>query len=333
MKIIQAENLCKKFKISKRKPGFFNALKGLVKRDYINIPALKNVSFNINKGELLGYIGPNGAGKSTTIKILSGIMVPDSGTCQVMGRIPWEDRIAHVSNIGVVFGQRTQLWWDLPVIDSFELLKDIYSIPKTTYKQNTEKLIDLMKIEDNLNVPVRQLSLGQKMRCELAASLLHSPDILFLDEPTIGLDAVSKLAVRNLIKTLNQDDDVTIILTTHDMDDIEALCQRIIVIGNGQILLDGSLNELKKSVNIRKYLQIELQNKPGNAVLNRIKSIPGVQGCKIENLLLSIIYNPEVITTPQLITIASNKIKIVDLTVSEAPIESIITDLYRELKI
>lgn len=228
MEQIMVENLCKNFRISKRQSGFWNALKGVVKRNYTIIPALKNISFSINKGELVGYIGPNGAGKSTTVKILSGIMVPDSGICQVMGRIPWEDRIRHVSNIGVVFGQKSQLWWDLPVIDSFKLLKDIYSIPQATYKKNKFKLIELMDIDNLLDIPVRQLSLGQKMSCELAASLLHSPDILFLDEPTIGLDAVSKLAVRNLIKNLNRDNDVTIILTTHDMDDIEALCQRII---------------------------------------------------------------------------------------------------------
>lgn len=333
MEQIRVEDLCKNFRISKRKPGFWNALKGVVKRDYISIPALKNISFSINQGELVGYIGPNGAGKSTTVKILSGIMVPDSGICQVMGRVPWKERITHVSNIGVVFGQRTQLWWDLPVIDSFELLKDIYSIPQTTYKKNKDMLIKLMQIGDFLDIPVRQLSLGQKMRCELAASLLHSPDILFLDEPTIGLDAVSKLAVRNLIKTLNKDNDVTIILTTHDMDDIEALCQRIIVIGKGQLLLDGTIDDLRKSVGLRKYLQIELHNKVEEKMLSIIKDIPGVKECKIDNLLLSIIYNPEMITTSQLITEVSDNVNIMDLTVSEPPIESIIANLYRELKL
>lgn len=330
---IRVKNLSKSFKISKRKAGFWNSLKGVVKRDYNRILALKDISFSISKGELIGYIGPNGAGKSTTVKILSGIMVPDSGTCQVMGRVPWKERIAHVSNIGVVFGQRTQLWWDLPVIDSFELLKDIYSIPTTTYKNNKAKLTELIQIGDILDTPVRQLSLGQKMRCEIAASLLHSPDILFLDEPTIGLDAVSKLAVRNLIKTLNNEDAVTVILTTHDMDDIEALCKRVIVIGKGQLLLDGSINDLRKSVGLRKYLQIESDQKIEKGMLSVIKKIPGVNEAKAENLLLSIIYNPDCITTAQLITEISDNIKVLDLTVSEPPIESIIADLYRELEI
>ncbi|MFP4015408.1 MAG: ATP-binding cassette domain-containing protein [Halanaerobiales bacterium] len=330
---IEVENLSKSFRISKRKPGFINSLKGVVKRDYLNIPALKDISFSIKKGELVGYIGPNGAGKSTTVKILSGIMVPDSGKCEVMGRTPWNERVAHVSNIGVVFGQRTQLWWDLPVMDSFELLKDIYKIPEVDYRENRERLIDLMSIEELLDIPVRQLSLGQKMRCELAASLLHSPDILFLDEPTIGLDAVSKLAVRKLIETLNNNDQVTVILTTHDMDDIEALCKRIIVIGKGQILLDGTVENLRKSVGLKKYLQIELHNYPGKDILNIIRNIVGVKKLDTDNKLLSIIYNPEEITTARLIAEISDNINVIDLTVSEPPIESIIADLYRELRI
>lgn len=195
---------------------------------------------------MVGYIGPNGAGKSSTIKILSGILTPDSGTVLVDGRIPYKNRKEHVSRIGVVFGQRSQLWWDVPVIDSFELLKDIYSIPDTQYKDSLEELAELLNLGEILRTPARQLSLGQRMRCEIAASLLHRPKILFLDEPAIGLDAVSKLAVRDFIRKQNLAHGTTVILTTHDMQDIEALASRIILIGKGQILMDGTLEDIKR---------------------------------------------------------------------------------------
>lgn len=210
------------------------------------IQALEDVSFTIHDGEMVGYIGPNGAGKSSTIKILSGILTPDSGTVLVDGRIPYKNRIKHVKEIGVVFGQRSQLWWDVPVIDSFQLLKDIYSISESQYKHNVEELTELLDLGELLRSPARQLSLGQRMRCEIAASLLHSPRILFLDEPTIGLDAVSKLAVRNFILKQNKTHGTTVILTTHDMQDIEALTNRIILIGKGKILMDGTLENINK---------------------------------------------------------------------------------------
>ena len=244
--MITMENICKSYKVSKRDAGFGQALKSLFHKEYEHIEALKNVSFTIGDGEMVGYIGPNGAGKSSTIKILSGILTPDHGTCLVDGRTPWKDRIEHVRHIGVVFGQRSQLWWDVPVIDSFELLKDIYSISKEQYVNNLEELINLLNLKELLKTPTRQLSLGQRMRCEIAASLLHNPKILFLDEPTIGLDAVSKLAVREFILRLNEAHKTTVILTTHDMQDIEALTKRILLIGKGEILLDGSLSDIKE---------------------------------------------------------------------------------------
>ena len=244
--MITMENICKSYKVSKRDAGFGQALKSLFHKEYEHIEALKNVSFTIGDGEMVGYIGPNGAGKSSTIKILSGILTPDHGTCLVDGRTPWKDRIEHVRHIGVVFGQRSQLWWDVPVIDSFELLKDIYSISKEQYDNNLKELIHLLKLKELLKTPTRQLSLGQRMRCEIAASLLHNPKILFLDEPTIGLDAVSKLAVREFILRLNEAHKTTVILTTHDMQDIEALTKRILLIGKGEILLDGSLSDIKE---------------------------------------------------------------------------------------
>ncbi len=202
------------------------------------------------------YIGPNGAGKSTTIKIMSGILYPDSGECVINGLIPYKNRREHVRNIGVVFGQRSQLWWDVPVIDSFELLKDIYDVDKRVFKNNLEELVELLGLKDIIKTPARQLSLGQRMRCEIAASFLHNPKILFLDEPTIGLDAVSKIAVRSFIKKMNQEKKTTVILTTHDMQDIEALTERILLIGRGQILFDGSLSDMKSKSSKKKKITL-----------------------------------------------------------------------------
>ena len=220
---IEVRGLAKTFRVAERLPGLAGAFRGLFHRRMRDVHALGGVDFDIERGELVGYIGPNGAGKSTTIKILAGILNPTAGTCRVDGLTPWRDRRRHVARIGVVFGQRTQLWWDLPVIESFDLLRDIYRIPAAAYRDNRDRLIALMDLEPLLDVPVRQLSLGQRMRSDLAAALLHGPSLLFLDEPTIGLDAVSKLAIRDFVRELNREAQVTVLLTTHDMDDIEAL--------------------------------------------------------------------------------------------------------------
>ena len=244
--MIQAEHLQKTFRVRKRNAGFKNAAKAFFSREYEEIRALNDVSFRIEDGEAVGYIGPNGAGKSSTIKILSGILTPDSGTCVIDGRVPWKDRRAHVSQIGVVFGQRSQLWWDVPVIDSFELIRDIYAVAEDVYKRNLRDLTDLLNLSEILKTPARSLSLGQRMRCEIAASLLHDPRILFLDEPTIGLDAVSKIAVRKFVLDMNKRRGTTVILTTHDMQDVEALAQRVLLIGKGRILLDGTLDDIRR---------------------------------------------------------------------------------------
>ena len=244
--MITAQHISKTYKVSKRDAGFSSAFKALFHKEYELIHALDGVSFTISDGEMVGYIGPNGAGKSSTIKILSGILTPEEGTCLINGLTPWKNRIEHVKNIGVVFGQRTQLWWDVPVMDSFELLKEIYRIDDHVYRRNLEQLSEMLGLSELLRTPTRQLSLGQRMRCEIAASLLHDPKILFLDEPTIGLDAVSKLAVRDFILKLNEEKKTTVILTTHDMQDIEALTSRIILIGKGKILLDGTLADIKE---------------------------------------------------------------------------------------
>lgn len=243
--MIKMKGISKTYRIRKREAGIGSAVKALFTRDYTEIHALKEMSFTIPDGQIVGYIGPNGAGKSTTIKILSGILRPDSGECTVNGMVPWEDRKKYVSKLGVVFGQRSQLWWDVPVIESFQLLRDIYRVERGEFQSNLRRLTEQLDLQPFLNAPVRLLSLGQRMRCEIAASLMHSPEILFLDEPTIGLDAVSKLKVREFIQSENRERKITVILTTHDMQDIDALCHRVLLIGKGQLLLDGSIEEIR----------------------------------------------------------------------------------------
>ena len=243
--MIQVEHVNKTFRTANRSAGLSSALKSLFHREYKEIKALDDISFTIPDGEMVGYIGPNGAGKSSTIKVLSGILTPDKGECLINGRVPWKERREHVRDIGVVFGQRSQLWWDVPVIDSFELLRDIYEIPQTHYEDALDELVDLLSLSEIMRTPARQLSLGQRMRCEIAASLLHRPKILFLDEPTIGLDAVSKLAVRDFIRRQNRIHGTTVLLTTHDMQDIEAMADRVMLIGRGRLLLDGTFESLK----------------------------------------------------------------------------------------
>jgi len=253
--MIEFKDICMTYKVAKREQGLGAALKSLIKRDYTYVEALKDASFSVNEGEIIGYIGPNGAGKSTTIKILSGILVPTSGHCTVFGKTPWINRIEHVKNIGVVFGQRSQLMWDIPVMDSFELLRDIYRVPKPVFIKNLDELVEIFTLSEFVNTPVRQLSLGQRMRCEIAASLLHSPQILFLDEPTIGLDAVSKVAVRHFIKRINNENGVTVMLTTHDMGDVDALTDRVMLIGKGKILYDGSFTKMKSKYSSTKGVE------------------------------------------------------------------------------
>jgi ABC-2 type transport system ATP-binding protein len=245
---IVVEHLVKTYRISERDPGFLGTIRGVFHRRYRHVEALRGVSFSLERGELLGFIGPNGAGKSTTIKILSGILRPDAGRVEVDGLVPFDDRRRHVARIGVVFGQRTQLWWDLPVIEGFALLRDIYRVEAERYRCVLDELVTLLRLEKLLDQPVRQLSLGQRMRAEIAAAMLHEPAVLFLDEPTIGLDAPSKLAVREFVRRLNKERGVTVLLTTHDMQDIEALAERVIVIGNGRVLADGSFEILREAV-------------------------------------------------------------------------------------
>ncbi|GHV26475.1 ABC transporter ATP-binding protein [Clostridia bacterium] len=324
--MIELSNINKTFRVAKRQAGFGRAVKALFSREYELIHALNDVSFTINDGEMVGYIGPNGAGKSTTIKIMCGILTPDSGECNIDGRTPWRDRIAHVREIGVVFGQRSQLWWDVPVIDSFELIRDIYDADEKMYKSSLNELIDLLDLRELLKTPARSLSLGQRMRCEIAASLIHNPRILFLDEPTIGLDAVSKIAVRQFIKKLNAERGTTVILTTHDMQDIEALTERILLIGKGRILLDGSLAELKKRSSERKTLVIEY-----NGAAPEISEGMTLSETKEGRLVITL--DPTVLSVSGAIARLSSQIELLDVSVSDISAEEMVASLYKEYEI
>ena len=321
---IVVENLTKVFDVAERDPGAWGALRGLVRRRYRQVHALDAVSFTLEAGELVGYIGPNGAGKSTTVKVLAGILVPSGGDVRIMGRVPWQERVQHVAQIGVVFGQRTQLWWDLPVIESFDLLREIYRVPKQQYIETRDELVDLMALEPLLDTPVRQLSLGQRMRCDLAAALLHRPQILFLDEPTIGLDAVAKLAVRDLIRKLNRRQGITVILTTHDMDDIEALCSRVILINRGTILLDGPLERLREQAATERRLVTILAGEE--------QWIDGVDAQVIsrQGPKVTLQFDPARISAAQLIADVTGRYRISDLYVENVPIEEIIAQIYQE---
>lgn len=324
--MIQLEHISKTFRIAKRNAGLSEAVKALFHREHTEIHALQNVSFTVPTGEMLGYIGPNGAGKSSTIKVMSGILTPDNGTCHINGIVPWKNRKEHSRQIGVVFGQRSQLWWDVPVIDSFELLRDIYKIDQAAYRNTLDELAFLLNLEELLRTPTRQLSLGQRMRCEIAASLLHQPEVLFLDEPTIGLDAVSKIAVREFIRKLNREKKTTVILTTHDMQDIEALTERILLIGHGQILMDGSLQALKQRDSMQKTLLVQFskeQFQPLNGVVCKEK----LEG------QATFLVDTETCSVSEAIACLSAQAEITDLSVSGASMEELVVGLYREFAI
>ena len=324
--MITLQNINKTFRVAKRQAGFGRAVKALFSREYEIIHALNDISFTIGDGEMVGYIGPNGAGKSTTIKIMCGILTPEDGSCNIDGRTPWKERTAHVREIGVVFGQRSQLWWDVPIIDSFELIRDIYKVDEKVFKGNLNELTELLGLQELLKTPARTLSLGQRMRCEIAASLLHNPKILFLDEPTIGLDAVSKIAVRQFIKKLNAQRGTTVILTTHDMQDIEALTERILLIGKGRILLDGSLDELKKRSSERKTLVVEYN---GNAP----QVCDGMIFTEMKEGRLVIALDPTVLPVSDAIARLAAQTELLDVSVSGVTSEEMVAALYKEYSI
>jgi ABC-2 type transport system ATP-binding protein len=261
--LIEARGVSKRFRQHKRFPGLLGAFKTLVTTEYTEVAAVSDVSFDIAAGEAVGYLGPNGAGKSTMIKMMTGILVPSDGSLSVLGRIPHENRMQNARNIGVVFGQRSQLWWDLPVIDSFILHQRIYDIPAARYADNLKRFSELLDLTPFLDRAVRQLSLGQRMRAEIVMSLLHDPKILFLDEPTIGLDVVAKDAVRRFLAEINRERGVTIILTTHDLQDIETICPRLIMVDHSKLIFDGELGRLRASLGSSRRLTLEFASDPG----------------------------------------------------------------------
>ena len=287
MSFIKVDNICKKYRISKRGSGIPGMVANLFMPKYENKEAVKNISFTIEKGEMVGFVGPNGAGKSTTIKMLSGILYPDSGSISVDGVIPYKQRKEYVGRIGVVFGQKSQLQWDLPVIDSFELLKAIYSVPNDVYKKNLDRYTELLDMSKFLKQPVRQLSLGQRMRADIAAALLHSPEIVFFDEPTIGVDVVGKENIRNFIRQLNAEDKVTMIFTTHDMQDIEKTCRRLIIINKGTKIYDGSLDRVRKLHGSSRQLDVIFAND------ENICPIPDVEILEVDKRHCQLIFDPQ----------------------------------------
>jgi ABC-2 type transport system ATP-binding protein len=319
---ISVENLGKIYRVAARDPGIGGAFRGLFRRRHREIVALDHVSFALEKGELLGFIGPNGAGKSTTIKILSGILRPTCGRCTVGGLVPWESRIAHVARIGVVFGQRTQLWWDLPIGESFDLLRDIYRVDPRRYAQTRERLVEMLKIAPVLDTPMRQLSLGQRMRCEIAAALLHSPSILFLDEPTIGLDAVSKLALRDFVKELNRNEGVTVLLTTHDMHDIEALARRVIIIGNGKVLRDSSFESMRAEVLGERRLIVDYADDADDA------AVEGASVRTRDGRTVEYAFDPVKVAAHTLIARVATAREVADIRVEDPKIEEVIARFY-----
>jgi len=298
--------------------------RGRVRRERRRVEAVDGVSFAVEAGELVGYVGPNGAGKSTTIKMLTGILVPTSGRISVAGLEPARRRIELARRIGVMFGQRIQLWWDLPLRDSFELLRHIYRVPEPRYRQNLDQFVDLLDLEPLLPVPVRQLSLGQRIRGELTAAMLHDPEIVFLDEPTIGLDVIAKQAVRQFLTTINRERGVTVLLTTHDLDDIERLCSRLIVIDHGRVIYDGALEELKRRFGQERTLVVDLEE-PAPPL-----EIPGARVERVEGPRQWLRFRRDEASAATLVAAVAERARLVDLAVEETDIEEVVRRIYVE---
>ena len=321
MSFIEARSLSKTY--TRHNAPKTGGISRLWRREPQHIQALEDASFTIEKGELVGLIGPNGAGKRTTVKLLTGILTPTGGTCTVDGRTPWENRKEHVRHLGAVFGQRTQLWWDVPIRDSFLLLRDIYDIDHAVWQKRLDALVDALELDEFLNAPLRQLSLGQRMRAELCGSLLHAPELLFLDEPTIGLDAVSKLKLRAFLKEENAKNGTTILLTTHDMEDMLALCSRVMVLGHGKLLYDGALDALLKKYDTVHTLRVVFEDAPDVAALPANVQRDG------DAYILT--YEPAVTPTSELLprVLAAGRVR--EMTLKEQNVDELIARMYKEL--
>jgi ABC-2 type transport system ATP-binding protein len=326
--IIQADHLVKTFRTPKRHDGRFGALRTLVTREYTVTAAVADVSLSIDQGELVGYIGPNGAGKSTTIKMLTGILVPTSGSLQVAGLTPWRQRVENSRNIGVVFGQRSQLWWDLPLIESFDLVARMYRVPTERYQANLGRFRDLLGLDEFISTPVRQLSLGQRMRGDLTAALLYDPKIVYLDEPTVGLDVFAKERIRTFIEEINRERSTTILLTTHDLADVERLCRRIILIDHGRVLFDGSVADLTNSFAPHRLLVARVAGEitPNDPKLEL--GLPGVAPGRPDAGKLSFQFDPAVISAPALINAVVDRFEVTDLSIVEPELESVVRAMY-----
>ena len=329
--MIRVENLSKEFKSNKKYPGFKGAIKSFFSTEYITKKAVDDISFEINDGEIVGYIGANGAGKSTTIKMMTGILTPTSGRVYVNNLVPYENREENAKNIGVVFGQKTQLWWDLPISETFSLLKDIYDVSDADFEERMKFLKEVLGLEEFFLSPVRTLSLGQRMRADLAAALIHNPQVIYLDEPTIGLDVVVKENVRKAIKEINLKYGTTIILTTHDLDDIEELCNRIIIIDKGKKIYDGEIKGVKEEYGYLATVEIQVKEEISLESLNIFDDIYKDKDFKIdfkENKLF-ITFNINKISSSEIISRVMKKITVVDFAVKETSIEDIVKKMYK----
>lgn len=329
--MIRVENLSKEFKSNKKYPGFKGAIKSFFSTEYITKKAVDDISFEINDGEIVGYIGANGAGKSTTIKMMTGILTPTSGRVYVNNLVPYENREENAKNIGVVFGQKTQLWWDLPISETFSLLKDIYDVSDADFEERMKFLKEVLGLEEFFLSPVRTLSLGQRMRADLAAALIHNPQVIYLDEPTIGLDVVVKENVRKAIKEINLKYGTTIILTTHDLDDIEELCNRIIIIDKGKKIYDGEIKGVKEEYGYLATVEIQVKEEISLESLNIFDDIYKDKDFKIdfkENKLF-ITFNINKIYSSEIISRVMKKITVVDFAVKETSIEDIVKKMYK----
>lgn len=324
MPLITVRDLRKEFKVYQHRQGFLGAIRNLASSEHSIVKAVDGISFGVDEGQIIGYVGPNGAGKSTTVKMLTGILVPTSGEINVAGLIPYKNRKENARRMGVVFGQRTQLWWDLPVIESFELLRRIYRVSLDSYKHNVEMFDDLLNIGEFINTPVRKLSLGQRMRCDLAAALLHDPPTLYLDEPTIGLDVVAKQRVRDFLKNINTERKTTIILTTHDLSDVEKLCDRMMIIDHGKIIYDGTVEKIKRRYGKKRRLVVDLAEDYSEVVVSEATTI------RRDARRAWLQFDRDEVSASQLIARLTQKYDIIDLTLEEPDIETIVAGIYED---